>query len=678
MDEKLKCGPCNKCKKRATEMQSSLLSQLGGQTRDTTHAYMTGINRSKVEQNPDEDTHNSMEYTESGKTKTKMKTSLLSKSSAYMYGCMLALGILTFITDIWCKEFTGTGNMKCTTVACGEVITRMYAICKQVLWQVFVTGAYHQWVTGTCYVGCITVACREFKVRVTAGCWQVLRAAASVCIGIYSTLHGKGKRLKEFIGDPVSKLGRGSAKCCTVTTRSNVGIQEKYVPWAQEMNHVEMREAQLKDPDLKPLINWIGSNERPTGKESSSSSHATRHLLIGWDDLVMEQGVLLRKFNKRDGTGSFLQFVTPRSMQKEVLHQMHNSVMSGHLGKKKTREKLLQRYYWFGVRDSVNNWIAQCDTCGANKPPPSNPRAPLGSMQVGGTFDRLGTDIIGPLPVTKRNNRYILVCTDAFTKWCEIFAIPDITAETTARVILNEVIWRYGTPITIHSDQGSNYQSKPFTELCELLEVRKTRTSVRNPKCNGQTERLNKTLVRMIRAYLKDQSEWDLNLGCLASAYRSTPHQSTGVTPNLLMFGREVRLPAEIVFGSETVRKNEVVSSYGAYVEQLKSTMQHAHDVARKNLNACAKRQKEIYDHNARFSKFDTGDLVWYLQATRKESVNPKLVFPYAGPFIVKQRLSDQNYMIQFNADGLTKVIHHDKLKLYKGRNPPKWIAKLQ
>ena len=112
-------------------------------------------------------------------------------------------------------------------------------------------------------------------------------------------------------------------------------------------------------------------------------------------------------------------------------------------------------------------------------------------MPVGAPLDRLSTDLIGALPRTPRGNRYILVVTDQFTKWVEIFAIPDQSAETTARTILNEVIARYGSPTSIHSDQGANYESRIFRELCSLLEIKKSRTSVRNPKGNGQTERFN-------------------------------------------------------------------------------------------------------------------------------------------------------------------------------------------
>ncbi len=78
------------------------------------------------------------------------------------------------------------------------------------------------------------------------------------------------------------------------------------------------------------------------------------------------------------------------------------------------------------------------------------------------------------------------------------------------------------------------------------------------------------TLVRMIKAYLRgEQSDWDLNLGCLAAAYRATPHSSTGLTPNLVMLGRQVRLPVELMFGSQTRHEGEI-TSYGEYVDWLK------------------------------------------------------------------------------------------------------------
>ena len=136
----------------------------------------------------------------------------------------------------------------------------------------------------------------------------------------------------------------------------------------------------------------------------------------------------------------------------------------------------------------------------------------------------------------------------------------------------------------------------------------------------GLTERFNKTLVRMIKAYLKgEQTNWDRYLGCLAGAYRATIQESTGLTPNLLMLGREVRLPAEVMFGCEFE-----LNSYGEYVDGLRKRMQQAHDVARKHLEAAAQRQKECYDANVRLECYQPGDLVWYQTEINQLKMNKK------------------------------------------------------
>lgn len=86
----------------------------------------------------------------------------------------------------------------------------------------------------------------------------------------------------------------------------------------------------------------------------------------------------------------------------------------------------------------------------------------------------------------------------------------------------------------------------------------------------------------MIKAYLcGEQKNWDLHLGCLAGAYRASPNESTKLTPNLLTIGREVRLPAELVFGSAVAHQDDEITSYGEYVDMLRSRLQDVHDITR-------------------------------------------------------------------------------------------------
>ena len=357
---------------------------------------------------------------------------------------------------------------------------------------------------------------------------------------------------------------------------------------------------------------------------------------------------------------------------------MHNSLLSGHLGVKKTRERILHKFYWFDLKTDVKLHIQSCDTCAANKEPKSRSRAPLGSMPVGTTMDRLSTDVLGPLPLTPRGNRFILTVMDYFTKWVEIIPIPDQSASTCAEKIVNEVIARYGCPLDLHSDQGRNYESTIFKEMCALLGIRKTRTSARNPKGNGLIERFNHTIIHMIKSFLRgEQSDWDLNLGCLAAAYRSTPQESTGMSPNLLMLGREVRSPAELMYGI-TTSEGTNINNYGEYVENLRQKFERAHEVCRKHLSQAANRQKNNYDVKQKLHTYKRGDLVWLLNEVRKESVCPKLQPAFIGPFVVTMKISDLNYRIQKDKDGHKVVtVHHDKLKPYQGQNPPKWAKKL-
>lgn len=105
-----------------------------------------------------------------------------------------------------------------------------------------------------------------------------------------------------------------------------------------------------------------------------------------------------------------------QSVESRNLGQVHNSLIAGHLGRKKTLGKLLQRFYWFNVREDVHMWLVRCDVCASVKPPRRIPRAPLGKMQVGATLDRFSTDFLGPLPLTPRGNHYILLASDHFTK----------------------------------------------------------------------------------------------------------------------------------------------------------------------------------------------------------------------------------------------------------------------
>lgn len=210
-----------------------------------------------------------------------------------------------------------------------------------------------------------------------------------------------------------------------------------------------------------------------------------------------------------------------------------------------------------------------------------------------------------------------------------------------------------------------------------MLEIRKTRTTSYNPRCNGQPERFNQTLVQMIKAFIEDdQLTWDLHLGCLAGAYRATINESTGFTPNMLMLGREVRMPIELCY-SIPDDADDFLPDYCQYVSDLQTNLQMSHDLARQHLKQKTKRQKEIYDAKSTLLKFEIGDLVWYASGSSQLDIAPKLRRKFIGPMVIVKKLSALTYTIQTDAKGTQKIVHHNKLRHYIGNKKPKWAMKV-
>ena len=289
-------------------------------------------------------------------------------------------------------------------------------------------------------------------------------------------------------------------------------------------------------------------------------------------------------------------------------------------------------------------------------------------------MDRLAVDVLGPLPLSNRGNRYIQVVTCAFSKWVEIKALPSQTAEDCAEHIVDDVIARYGCPLDLHSDQGRNYEAKLLKEICALLEIRKTRSSAKHPQGNGQTERFNHTIVQMIKAFLKnEQKDWDVHLSCLAAAYRSARHETTGFTPNLLFLGREVRLPGEL-----DLEHSQEHQSLGEYADNLRRRMKHAHHIVRERLSKSQKAKIKYYEKHLNHHTYSPGSFVWYKNEERKEGVCPKLQPLYKGPYVVTIKYNSLDYGVKLGKKGREVVLHHNQLKPYEGSNPPRWAKDLQ
>ena len=232
-----------------------------------------------------------------------------------------------------------------------------------------------------------------------------------------------------------------------------------------------------------------------------------------------------------------------------VLKYSHDIKASGHLGIWKTLSKIRQRYYWPGLQNDVRAYIAGCEKCLSRKGPKKTKRAPMQIVRSGYPMERLAIDILGEHPSTENGNKYILVVGDYFTKWTECFPMPNMEAVTVAKILVDEVISRFGVPGKIHSDQGTQFESNLFSELCKLLQIKKTRTTPYHPQSDGMVERFNRTLTTMLNMFVKENhKDWDEQIPYVMMAYRATEHETMGLSPNMLMLGRETSTPLDLVY----------------------------------------------------------------------------------------------------------------------------------
>ncbi|GBM55011.1 Retrovirus-related Pol polyprotein from transposon 412 [Araneus ventricosus] len=183
----------------------------------------------------------------------------------------------------------------------------------------------------------------------------------------------------------------------------------------------------------------------------------------------------------------------------------------------------------------------------------------------------MALDILGPLPVTTNGNRYVLVLMDYFTKWQEEIPIPDQEASTVAKELVLTWISRYGVPMILHSDQGTNFNSSLFTELCRLLGILKTRTTALHPESDGMVEGFHRTTLNHLSLFVSNnQTDWDTHLPLFLLANRSADHEVTGFTPADMLFGRTLRLPCDILFG----RPSGKPSSSNEYLNNLEARLE--------------------------------------------------------------------------------------------------------
>ncbi|GJP34764.1 hypothetical protein CLOM_g19193 [Closterium sp. NIES-68] len=229
-----------------------------------------------------------------------------------------------------------------------------------------------------------------------------------------------------------------------------------------------------------------------------------------------------------------------------LLEEYHDVLYARHFGSNKTLTSIAKHYYWLRMAADVQQFLTSCATCQRMKCSKQKKAGLLQPLPVPEQpWHVVSLDFITGLPTTTSGHDAILVVIDKFSKMGH-FILTHTTArsEAAAQLFVHHIISQHGIPTTLISDRDPKFTSKFLKELMSLLRTKLPMSSAYHPQTDGQTERLNQIVERLLRAVCKDEiSKWDLHLPVLEFAYYNATHAATGQTPFFLCYGRHPLTP---------------------------------------------------------------------------------------------------------------------------------------
>jgi transposase InsO family protein len=392
-------------------------------------------------------------------------------------------------------------------------------------------------------------------------------------------------------------------------------------------------------------------------------------------------GVMFRKHEDK------MLLIVPKELRKRAIQMYHDTPRAGHYASKRTFIAMRNAVWWKTMEEDVKDYVDKCLVCQYYKV--KKGRAPHFPRTIPPyPFYTVSMDMVGPLATTFRGNRYILVCQDAFSKWVEMVPLTNARAATVADAFMTAIVTRYGPPVKILTDRGSQFTSALFGKLCAFLGVRSILTTAYRPQSNGANERTHQELKRYLGMFMADdgtettfQLPWDALVKYAAWAYNTTYHAVLRMTPYEVLYNRAPTTVALGVMGGEYQIAERLVRLFDGeqlgplsgedreLFSQIQFDQERAQTVREKVKHYLEKAQERWNPSSnpKSIKEFIPGDqvLLRNLRATAN-TMMPR----YTGPYTVLAKKSDVTYEIarpeaHFNRQQNKDIVHVDRMKLF-------------
>ena len=418
--------------------------------------------------------------------------------------------------------------------------------------------------------------------------------------------------------------------------------------------------AQREDQMLGPIMEYLESNKLPTDREKARVVVLLSAQMCMWQRLLYHLWWPQRK-DIRSSTRR--QLAVPQVLRQEIMRLQHDELLSGHLGFNKTYERMREKYWWPNMWTTVKEYVLSCPECQQRK---SSRQKPFGLMTpitgVSRPFEKVACDIVGPLPCSNAGNKYLITFTDYLTRWPEAFAVEETSAETVARVFVEQIICRHGAPEKFLTDNGSSFCNELMQEVNKLLQITPQRSTPYHPECNGLVEKFNGTLTKMLSMYISEHpKDWDVFLPYVLFAYRTSVQPSTGESPFFLMFARDPAFPYDLMYGmAPTTDAPATIHEYrGGMIQRISD----GYERAQRCLQKAQASQRNHYDARHRPPTLGVGDLV-LLKAQKRQS---KFSKRWIGPFRITGMIGKISAKLQsVNNPRVKRLAHVSNLIRFK------------
>jgi transposase InsO family protein len=366
---------------------------------------------------------------------------------------------------------------------------------------------------------------------------------------------------------------------------------------------IDGAEQQAETDWMSPIKAYL--DNRPISDDNAEIERIARksrmyHLIDGVLYKQGANGMMMKCISKDEGI--------------QLLREIHSGVYGAHSLWCSIVEKAFRhRLYWPTAKDGVMETITKCKECQFFQKQIMRHVNPLRPINLSWPFVVWGIDTVDVLPRAPGGFRFLFVGIDTFTKWTEATPVVNITQEPAVK-FLQSIIYRFGVPKRVMTDNGAQFKEAKFLRCCEDFGIYHQPSSAAHSQTNGQVERTNGLLLQGMKMMMFQDLEakgknWHKELPSVLWALRTNVNRATRVTPFSLPYGMEVVLPPEVYLKSARVAHFNLEDQAKAR-ELDANLLEERHNIALSNVRKYQAALKKYYNKSVIHRELNIRDLV--------------------------------------------------------------------